>query len=146
MPRNERQITYWSFLLSRFMLAGVFALAGALKIADPKGFARGIADYDLVPELFVPIIAVVLPWWEVAAGALAIAGRWKIGALTVLTGLSAAFLVIGGITLARELSVECGCFGFLSERVGAVSISFEAVLFVVGALLLRREMFPPNGR
>lgn len=123
----------------RFVLAAVFMVAGGLKIADPIGFARNIVDYDLVPELFAPMIAVVLPWWEVGAAALAVAGRWKIGALTMLAGMSAAFLVMGVITLARGLSVECGCFGFLSERVGPVSVSVEAALAVVSGWLLRSE-------
>ena len=118
----------------------VFIVAGALKIVDPIGFARNITDYDLVPETLVPVIAVVLPWWEVAAGALAVVGRWKVGALAALTGMSAAFLVMGGITLARGLSVECGCFGFISERVGVVSVSVEAALLIVSAWLLWLEV------
>jgi len=124
----------------RFVLAAVFMVAGGLKIADPISFARNIVDYDLVPEAFVPMIAVVLPWWEVVAAALAVAGRWKIGALAALTGMSGVFLVVGGITLARGLSVECGCFGFLSERVGLVSVSVEAALLVVCGLLLWKEV------
>jgi len=127
-------------LAGRFVLAAVFMAAGGLKIADPIGFARNIVDYDLVPELFAPMIAVVLPWWEVGAAALAVVGRWKIGSLTALTGMSAAFLVVGVITLARGLSVECGCFGLLSERVGPVSVSVEAALVVMSAWLLRREV------
>jgi hypothetical protein len=127
-------------LVLRFTLAAVFMVAGGLKIGDPIGFARNIVDYDLVPELFAPGIAVVLPWWEVGAAALALAGRWKLGALAMLAGMSAAFLVIGGITLARGLSVECGCFGFLSERVGPVSVSVEAMLVVLSVWLLKREM------
>lgn len=130
----------WLNLTGRFLLALVFAVAGGLKIGDPIGFARNITDYDLVPELFVPMIAVVLPWWEVGAGALALAGRWKVGALAMLAGMSAAFLVVGGITLARGLTVECGCFGFLSERVGPVSVSIEAALAVMSGWLLRKEM------
>ena len=130
----------------RLALAVVFIVAGALKIVDPIGFARNITDYDLVPETLVPVIAVVLPWWEVVAGALAVVGRWKVGALAALTGMSAAFLVMGGITLARGLSVECGCFGFLSERVGVVSVSVEAALLIVSAWLLWREMLSqPTG-
>jgi hypothetical protein len=138
---QEPRIVRHTAFVCRLTLAGVFALAGGLKIADPTGFARNIVDYDLLPEEFVPMIAVVLPWWEVAAAALAMAGRWKVGALMMLTGMSAAFLAIGAVTVARGLSVECGCFGFLSERVGAVSIGFEAVLFAVAAWLLKREMF-----
>jgi uncharacterized membrane protein YphA (DoxX/SURF4 family) len=123
----------------RWLLAAVFLVAGGLKIADPIGFARGIVDYDLVPELIVPAIAVVLPWWEVAAGVLAVAGRWRVGALSALTGMSAAFLVIGATTLVRGLVVERACFGFLSERVGPMSVAFEAGLVFVSALLLRAE-------
>ncbi len=130
----------WLNLLDRLVLAAVFMFAGGLKIRDPIDFARNITDYDLAPEALVPIIAVLLPWWEVAASALAVAGRWKMGALTVLTGLSAGFFVLGAITLARGLSVECGCFGSMSERVGPVSLSVEAALVVLGALLLRWEI------
>jgi hypothetical protein len=133
-------VLLWLNLAGRFVLAAVFMLAGGLKIADPIGFARNIVDYDLVPELFAPMIAVVLPWWEVGAAALALAGRWKLGALAALTGMSAAFLVVGAITLARGLSVECGCFGFLSERVGPVSVGVEAALVVLSGWLLRTEV------
>ena len=143
---RDYRVFSWLNVMGRLVLAAVFLFAGGLKIVDPLGFARNIADYDLVPEALVPVIAVVLPWWEVAAGVLALAGRWKIGALTVLTGLSAAFFVLGGITLARGMSVECGCFGSLSERVGPLSLSIEAALTVVGVLLLRWEMRHGNPR
>lgn len=139
-PAFARPVFSWLNLLGRFVLAAVFMVAGGLKIGDPIGFARNIVDYDLVPELFVPMIAVVLPWWEVAAAALAVAGRWKVGALTALTGMSGAFLILGAITLARGLSVECGCFGFFSERVGLVSISIEAALLAMSVFLLRWEL------
>jgi len=138
-PSSVPCVPSWLNLAGRFVLAAVFMLAGGLKIADPIGFARNIVDYDLVPELFAPMIAVVLPWWEVSAAALALAGRWKIGALAMLTGMSAAFLVIGAITLARGLSVECGCFGFLSEKVGPVSVGIETALLAISVLLLRKE-------
>ncbi|MCX7825366.1 MAG: hypothetical protein N2689_07395 [Verrucomicrobiae bacterium] len=126
------------------ILAAVFIVAGALKIVNPIGFARDITDYDLAAGLIVPAIAVVLPWWEVAAGVLAIAGRWRIGALTALTGMSAAFLIVGAITFARGLSPECGCFGFMSERVGPMSLTFEAALLLACVLLLRKEFRRPE--
>jgi len=68
-------------LIVRWLLAGVFLVAGVLKIVDPIGFARSIVDYDLIPEVVVPAIAVVLPWWEVGAAALVIVGRWRLGGL-----------------------------------------------------------------
>jgi len=126
----------WSSILARFVLGGIFIVAGALKVIDPKAFARAIVDYDLAPEITVPAIAVVLPWWEVVAGVLVIIGLWRLGALGSLTLMSEGFLVMGVITLLRGLSPECACFGFLSDRVGPASVTLEALLVVVSGLLL----------
>ena len=93
-------------------------------------------DYDLAPEILVPAIAVVLPWWEIVAGALAIIGWRRLGALGALTLMSAGFFGMGVITLWRGLSPECACFGFLSERVGLASVALETLLLFVSALLL----------
>ncbi len=138
--KDSRSAVSWLSLLGRLLIAVVFLAAGVLKIVDPIGFARSIVDYDLIPELIVPVIAVVLPWWEVGAAVLCIVGRWRAGGLAVLLGLSATFLTLGGITFARGLSPECGCFGFLSERVGPLSISLQVGLVTISALLLRAEL------
>lgn len=135
----DRRYSGYVATLGRIIIAAVFAVAGSLKIVDPIGFARSIVDYDLIPELLVPAIAVVLPWWEVSAAGLVIAGRWRSGALAMLLGMSATFLTLGVITFARGLSPECGCFGFLSERVGPASISLQAGLVTISAVLLWRE-------
>jgi len=133
------------FFLARLVLGGVFIVAGAAKIADPLAFARGIVDYDLAPELLVPALAVVLPWWELLAGGLAIAGRWRIGALGSLALMSAGFLGVGVITLARGLSPECACFGFMSDRVGPASVGLEAALLWIALALLYRELQTAGG-
>ncbi|MBI5685332.1 MAG: DoxX family protein [Verrucomicrobia bacterium] len=121
------------------LLGGVYIAAGALKIADPMAFARSITDYDLLPDALVPAAAVLLPWWEVAAGALAVIGRWRAGALTLLAGMSAVFLAAGAATLARGLSPECGCFGPLGGRLGAVTLLVELTVLAAGVWLLRVE-------
>lgn len=122
-----------------WLLSGVYVAAGALKIADPTAFARAIVDYDLLPEMLVPAVVVLLPWWEVIAGVLAIAGFWRAGALTLLAGMSAVFLVAGVVTLARGLSPECGCFGPLSGRLGATTLLVELAVLAASAWLLRVE-------
>jgi hypothetical protein len=122
-----------------WLLGGLYVAAGALKIADPLAFARAITDYDLLPDALVPAVAVLLPWWEVAAGLLAVAGRWRGGALALLAGMSAVFLLAGVVTLARGLSPECGCFGPLSGRLGATTLSVELAALASGAWLLRVE-------
>jgi hypothetical protein len=124
------------------LLGGIYIAAGALKIADPLAFARSITDYDLLPDALVPAAAVLLPWWEVAAGALAVAGRWRAGALLLLAGMSAVFLAAGVVTLARGLSPECGCFGPLGGRLGAVTLLVELTTLAAGVWLLRAETCP----
>lgn len=125
--------------LSLWLLGGIYIAAGVMKIADPMAFARAITDYDLLPDALVPAAAVLLPWWEVAAGALAVAGRWRAGALTLLAGMSAVFLVAGVATLARGLSPECGCFGPLGGRLGAVTLLMELTTLAAAVWLLRAE-------
>ena len=131
--------------LSRWLLGGLFIFASGLKVADPRAFARVIADYQLPADALLPAVAVLLPWWELVAGALAIAGPWRRGALAVLTALSALFVVIGSITLARGLSPVCGCFGSLSSRVGPATLLLELATLALGAWLLRRELIGSNG-
>ena len=121
------------------LLGGIYVAAGAMKIADPMAFARAITDYDLLPDALVPAAAVLLPWWEVAAGALAVAGRRRVGALTLLAGMSAVFLAAGVATLARGLSPECGCFGPLGGRLGAVTLLVELTTLAAAVWLLRAE-------
>lgn len=121
------------------LLGGIYIMAGALKIADPMAFARAITDYDLLPEALVPAVAVLLPWWEVAAGVLAVIGWQRGGALALMAGMSAAFLAASGITLARGLSPECGCFGSISGRLGVTTLSLEMATLVAGIWLLRAE-------
>jgi hypothetical protein len=118
----------------------MFIVAGGIKVPDPKGFARMITDYHLAPEGIVPAMAVVLPWWEIAAAGLALAGVWRRGALAVLTGLSAVFFAAGAITLARGLTPACACFGALSGRVGPMSVLMELGLLIVCGVLLREEV------
>ncbi|MBI5821821.1 MAG: DoxX family protein [Verrucomicrobia bacterium] len=121
------------------LLGGIYIVAGALKIADPTAFARAITNYDLLPETLVPAVAVLLPWWEVVAGVLAIIGRWRGAALALIAGMSAVFLAASGMTLARGMSPECGCFGPLGGRLGATTLWVETAVLVAGIWLFRAE-------
>ncbi|MFA6561989.1 MAG: MauE/DoxX family redox-associated membrane protein [Verrucomicrobiia bacterium] len=122
-----------------WLLGGIYIVAGALKIADPIAFARAITDYDLLPDALVPTVAVLLPWWEVVAGVLAVIGRWRTGALALMVGMSVVFLAAGVVTLARGLSPECGCFGPLSGRLGVTTLVVEMAVLAMSVWLLRME-------
>lgn len=129
--------------LALVLVAGVYVVAGAMKVGETRRFGNAIVDYHLVPEAVVPALAVLLPWWEIVAGLLALEGLWRRGALAVLTGLSAVFFAAGAVTLARGLHPSCGCFGALSGRVGPMSVLMDLSLLLLCGVLLAREMKNP---
>ena len=45
----------------RLYLGGIFVLAALPKIMDPASFYKGVYMYGLVPEVFLPWFAVMLP-------------------------------------------------------------------------------------
>lgn len=134
---TRSRVVRWLGLLA---VGAVYVAAGVLKVGTPKEFAKAIVEYQLMPERLAPLAAVLLPWWEVAAGGLVVAGAWRRGALGVLAGLSAAFLVVGTVTLARGMSPPCGCFGIGSNQIGPATVVLELSLLVLTAALLAVEL------
>lgn len=98
----------WLYHLLRLVLAVLFIYAGVVKLLGPKAFAHAIAQYDLVPEVLLPLIAIGLPALEVVAGlGLILEVR---GSLTTITVLLLMFLVILGYAVWQNLDIDCGCF------------------------------------
>jgi uncharacterized membrane protein YphA (DoxX/SURF4 family) len=98
-------------LLARLVLAGVFLLAGALKVVDPQGAVQAVRAYELLPPSLETVVGYGLPFLEIALGLL-LAG----GILTRITAAAAAALLVVFIlgvasAAARGLSIDCGCFG-----------------------------------
>ncbi len=98
----------WLYHVLRLALAVIFIYAGVVKLLGPKAFAQAIAQYDLVPEVLLPLIAIGLPALEVIAGlGLILEVR---GSLTTITMLLLMFLVILGYAVWQNLDIDCGCF------------------------------------
>ncbi|HSA95807.1 MAG TPA: MauE/DoxX family redox-associated membrane protein [Acidobacteriota bacterium] len=123
-------------LVCRVVLGGLFIYAGVVKIADPLGFAQDIRNYRLVGQSLSFIVATVLPWLEVLAGAFLIAGIWKRGAALVISGLLVFFIVLTLVTMARGLDVDCGCFGSLSRKSGWGVVLEDLGMLVLGLIVL----------
>lgn len=99
----------WPYRLLRFGLAALFIYGGVLKLIDPKGFARILSSYDIIPDMALPVIAIGLPLLETVAG---IALLFDIkGSLAVIAGLLGLFIFILGYGILTDLNVDCGCFG-----------------------------------
>lgn len=98
-------------LLVRLGLAGIWLVSGALKIADSIRTAVAVDAYDVLPTTAVPVVAAVLPVFELALGALLLVGVGTRAAAVVSALLLVVFLAGLGQAWARGLSIDCGCFG-----------------------------------
>jgi uncharacterized membrane protein YphA (DoxX/SURF4 family) len=124
----------WLYHVLRLGLACIFIYAGFIKLLDPRAFAHTIAQYDLIPEMLLPLVAVGLPALELLAGAgLIFEAR---GSLTIIALLLLIFLVILGFAIWQNLDIDCGCFTTdeLAAQDGVIT-AFRRDLIMIGATL-----------
>jgi putative oxidoreductase len=131
------------------VLGGLFFYAGLQKVLHPYEFAEAVLAYQLLPESLVGLAVAGLPWLEIAAGFCLVAGIKRRSCLLLLAGLVAVFLVVILITMARGLSIDCGCGLFFQRQVGMGAVLEDAVLLIWAAglywwELLRAEKFGPG--
>ena len=97
-------------LLLRLLLGAFFVYASLDKIAHPAGFAKAVYQWQVGGPVASNVVAVTLPWIEIVAGLLLVAGAWKREAALVIALLLVVFLVAAGSVMARGIDVEnCGC-------------------------------------
>jgi putative oxidoreductase len=145
MIRNKTVLLFF-----RLALGGLFVYAGVVKALEPLDFAQNIRNYDLVGPSLAFIAAIILPWLEILAGALLIAGIWKRGAALVISGLLVFFIALTVVTMIRGLDVDCGCFGAIDRKAGlGVIIEDLAMLYLGLSILFAPERgkkgLPPPG-
>lgn len=124
----------WPYKIVRFALAALFIYGGVVKLFDPKDFAATISTYDLVPELFLPVVAIGLPIIEVIAGIALLFDRiWGHHLITILL---AVFVFVLGYGVLGNLNVDCGCFGAeeLDKQAG-LRAAFYRDLALIGIVM-----------
>lgn len=111
MSEKLRNLQPWIGLLARLILGGVLFIAGYLKVGSPDKSQMAVRAYELLPISVANLFGLVLPFFEVA-----------IGALLILGSLTRVMAALGGFTMvifivaisqawARGLNIDCGCFG-----------------------------------
>lgn len=92
-------------------VAAIFIYASIDKIRDPQQFADSTAAFALLPAVFINLLALGLPPFELACGLLLLAPPTRrVGALAVAV-VSVVFLTALASALLRGLTLDCGCFG-----------------------------------
>jgi len=124
----------WLYHFLRLGLACIFIYAGFVKLLDPRTFAHAIAQYGLIPEGLLPLVAVGLPALELLAGAgLVFEVR---GSLSIIAFLLLTFLLVLGYAIWQNLDIDCGCFtpAELDAQQGLIT-AFRRDLIMIGATL-----------
>jgi uncharacterized membrane protein YphA (DoxX/SURF4 family) len=97
-------------LLLRLALGAFFVYASLDKIWNPAAFAKIVYQWQVVGPVPSNLVAVTLPWVELLAGLLLIAGVWKRESALVIALLLVVFVVAAGSVMARGIDVSnCGC-------------------------------------
>jgi uncharacterized membrane protein YphA (DoxX/SURF4 family) len=104
-----------ALIAARLAMAGIFIYASIDKIAHPAAFAKDVYNYQILPDAWVNLTALVLPWLELVLGLCLLAGVWMHGALLAANGLLLVFFAALVFNMARGLDVNCGCFSTGSE-------------------------------
>jgi len=121
----------------RLVLAAIWLIAAAGKLAQPRAFLRSVLEFDLAPPALVPWVAATLPGVELAVGlVLLLAGAaalvpelvvprlrpalaaFALAAARVALGLLAVFTVALVVNLLRGVKMDCGCFDMLGVYLG----------------------------
>lgn len=155
-PAASGRIGRVLLLIGRLLLGGIFVYAayaklhfgGAWHLRDYHFFfAMAINSYNMLPLPVVQWMARILPWLELALGALLIVG---IGVRWASLGITALLLVfMAALTRAAMLGLQinCGCFGYDSPKPSTELLHDSGLLVLgvavtVGAFLIRPRRSP----
>jgi hypothetical protein len=93
----------------------------------------------LAPEVAVNLVAILLPWVELVAGAALVSGIWVDAAAGLIASLNGLFVVAVSVALARGLEV-CGCFGgSVARKASGWTLVVDVGLLVVSIWLIFYE-------
>jgi protein-disulfide isomerase/uncharacterized membrane protein YphA (DoxX/SURF4 family) len=132
---NWNSLRPWLGTVIRLVLGVVWLWAGWSKLHDPRAFVQTVRAYDATPEWLSKAIGYGLPVLEVCIGILLIVGV----AVRISAIVSAVLLLVFLVGLvqaaARDIQLECGCFGGGGATVGATHYTLD-ILRDVGLLIL----------
>ena len=106
--------SYKILFLGRIFIGLVFAYSGFIKLMEPvENFQGGMAAYDIIPYVMIPILAHMIPWIEFLFGSFLILGYLPRVSALVLAVMSLSFvlLIVTTRIVTGALPANCGCFG-----------------------------------
>jgi len=131
-------------LLLRWVLAAVFLFACWYKILYPRDFALSVATYGILPIVLVNPFAIILPWVELIAALMLIAGLRPQAAALLMAGMMLLFTVALIIALIEGLDLSCGCFASTEtgESINRMTLLRDVLLLVTSVYVLIYDRRP----
>jgi uncharacterized membrane protein YphA (DoxX/SURF4 family) len=127
-------------LAARLALGGVFLYACWFKVVDPEDFAINIATYQILPDSAINVMAITLPWLELSAGVLLVAGAFSREAALAVGGMLAMFIVAILVAMGKDLKISCGCFASEAAQadIGWPKVAEDVVMLAGAAWVVAR--------
>jgi uncharacterized membrane protein YphA (DoxX/SURF4 family) len=121
----------------RLMLGALFIISGFEKLLDLKFFGLVIAEYQILPSLLIPAVALIFSLCELLCGTMLILDLFSQVSSSVMLCMMAIFIAAMTNSVMRGLDHDCGCFEFLSqwygmkEEIGIVPILRDILFFIM---------------
>jgi len=138
---NFLKIHHIISIIVRFVLGAIFITAGIPKIIDTASFAGVVYNYHLLPDIFINIFAITLPWLEVLIGSMLIMGVWMPGTVILYNSLMIAFIAALSFNVARGLDISCGCFSTDSGDIIDMDTIFRDIIILIASMYLLFVVF-----
>jgi len=127
-------------LICRIVVGLMFIVVSVGKIAHPEEFANEIANYQILPNVFINIFAIIIPWIELFAGTLLIFGVQTKASSLVIGAMTIVFTTAVVIAMAKGLNIECGCYSNIaSQQIGLPKVLENVGLLVLTIIILMSD-------
>jgi uncharacterized membrane protein YphA (DoxX/SURF4 family) len=117
---------------ARVLLGVVFLYAGVPKLLNMDAFSTSIYFYQFLPDVYIGVMATMLPGVEIIAVLGLALRKWRPAAELLIAAMLVMFIIAVGIALVRGLDIGCGCFSTDHPR----KLSSNLLMQDAGLLLL----------
>ena len=139
-PKSSK-IHYILSIIVRFILGTIFIAAGIPKILDTASFASVVYNYHLLPDIFINLFSITLPWLEVIIGIMLIIGIWLPGTVILYNLLMIVFISALVFNTARGLDISCGCFSTDPGELIDIGTIFRDIIILCASMYLFFAVF-----
>jgi uncharacterized membrane protein YphA (DoxX/SURF4 family) len=105
---------------------------------NQEAFARAIYNYKFLPDVFINLLAIVLPYMEFFTAVFLILGIFKKGSSFLIGVMLIVFIIALTRAYALGLDISCGCFSLdtVSEKSDILQRIIEDILLLAACFLI----------